>query len=81
VGISSIPGAVLPAPKIDLRTSSGVIGGNGMLRAVTAREELGISPTLAVFVSSSLIRRARFSFTLLAGRLAGCYGSIRGGVL
>jgi hypothetical protein len=52
-----------------------------MLRAATAREELGISPALAVFVSNSLIRRARFSFTLLAGRLAGYCGLIKGGVL
>ncbi len=81
MGISSIPRAVLPAPRINLQTSSGIISGNRMLRAVTIREEPSISPTLAVFVSSSLIRRARFSSMLLASKLIGYYRSIRGGLL
>jgi len=81
VGISSIPRAVLPAPRINLRTSLGVISGNRILRAITAKEEPGISPALAVFVSSSLIRRARFSSMLLTSKLAGYYGLIREGLL
>jgi hypothetical protein len=71
-------GVVLPTLKTDLRMSSHIISGNGILWAVTAKEKPGISPTLVVFVSSSLIRRAHFSFVFLADKLAGCYKSIRG---
>ena len=81
VGISSIPRAVLPTPRINLWMSLGIISGNGMLRAITAREEPSISPASAIFISSSLIRRARFSSMLLASKLTGYYRSIRGGLL
>ena len=81
VGISSILGVVLPTPRINLRTSSGVIYGNRMLRAVTTREEPSISPTSAIFVSSSLIRRAYFSSILLISKLVSYYKLIREGLL
>ena len=60
--------------------SLSVVPGNRMSLGATARELYRISPALAVFVSSSLIKITLFSLILLVEGLIGSYRSIRGGL-
>lgn len=73
--------AILLALKIDLQTSLAIISGNKILRTIITGEELNISLALAIFVSSSLVKKARFSFMLLANILVSCCKLIKGGLL
>jgi hypothetical protein len=81
IRISFIFKAILLTFKIDLRTSSNVIGGKGIFRTTTNKEKLNMSLASAVFVSNSLTSKAHFFFISFASKLAGYYKFIKGGLL
>ena len=68
------------APRIDLQMSLGIVTGNGIFLTIAARDSNRILPALAVFVSSSLTKRALFLLLLLVGRPIGYCGSMREGL-
>jgi len=70
---------MFPARRIDLRMSSSVVSGKGMLLGAIASVSNTISPAFAVFVSSSLTSKARFCSMLSARALVRACGSVRGG--
>ena len=60
--------------------SSAVVSRKGMLLGATARVSNGMSPTSAVFISSSLTSRARFCLVLIARAAIGACRSVKGGL-
>lgn len=80
VGISSSPGAVLPACKIARSTSVSQISGKERVALGTVRAAKGTSPTPAVFWSKFSTKTDLLSAGETAGGWSGKWGSFRGGL-
>lgn len=79
VGISSMPGVVLPALRIEFSISCSVISGSGKETVGTVGAVKGISPTSATFCSRVRVSTSLFASRDVEGGSCGWSRSFNGG--
>ena len=81
MGISSKPGVIFPAPRIDLWILRAIIGGKSTRQLAVVRALKGISPASAELVRRFYIRISRLLEMLLIRPVLWFYRSWKGGLL